>query len=470
MAYTRIHNIKSTLPKAIEYICNPDKTEEQLLVSGYNCEPYSAAFEFRATAALGRELKGDFTNQGGADNLAYHMIQSFSPYDNITPEQAHELGKKWADEILAGRYEYVIATHVDKGHIHNHIIFNSVSFLDYKKFNNYKVAARLREVSDRLCIENGLYVNRHPNLKKKSMSHYEWAKNKAGNSWKAKIRDILNEAILQTTDWNSFMEYLHDKGVEVKDGKRISFRLVGTAQERFCRGDRIQGGDYSREGIMAILSQPKEAKETQLSLSVSDLISESDKFAAHVEEEAAKTPYYGLQDLLDTLATIKHEEIASTTDFDACISIIDNDINVANEKIEELKRLNSSYTSIAKFLVVYNKYKPIKEAALKKAGFQRMRFEQIHAAELSEFDFAAEQLEKNGIMTNADPDKVIELAKQKLKSVSDLDAEINSCKQRATKIRKARNITLHILATAQRSNAQQTDRPLRPHHRHDADR
>lgn len=465
MAYTRIHAIKSTLPKAIEYICNPEKTEEQLLVSGYNCEPYSAAFEFRATAALGREIRGDFTNTGGADNLAYHMIQSFSPYDNITPEQAHELGKKWADEVLGGRYEYVIATHVDKGHIHNHIIFNATSFLDYKKFDNYKVARRLREVSDRLCIENGLYVKK-PNLKRKSMSHYEWAMAKAGRSWKAKIRVILNEAILQTNDWDSFLQYLHDHGVEVKEGKRISFRLIGTTQDNFCRGDRIHGGDYSRDGIMAMLGMSKEEKEARLGLSTSDTISESDKFAAYIEEEAAKTQYFGLQDLLDTLATIKHEEIAATKDFDASIAEIDGDITAATEKIDHLKELNSNYINIAKLLVVYNKYKHLKEEAMQKPAFQRMRFEQIHAEEFAAFDYAAAQLEKNGIMTNADPDKVIQLAKQKIKIISDIDAQIASCKQRVDKIRKARNITLQILAAAQRNNT----RSSRPQPRRNTDR
>lgn len=84
------------------------------------------------TAALGRELKGDYTKTGGANNLAYHMIQSFSPDDLISPEKAHDLGKKWADDILEGKYEYVISTHIDKGHIHNHIVFNSVSFLIIK--------------------------------------------------------------------------------------------------------------------------------------------------------------------------------------------------------------------------------------------------------------------------------------------------------------------------------------------------
>ena len=102
MAYTRIHPIKSTLNKALEYIENETKTQGQLFVSGYNVDPLFASTEFEMTAALAREVKGNYTNTGGSVNYAYHMIQSFSPYDKITPEQAHELGKQWADEILKG--------------------------------------------------------------------------------------------------------------------------------------------------------------------------------------------------------------------------------------------------------------------------------------------------------------------------------------------------------------------------------
>ena len=222
MAYTRIHAIKTTLNKALDYIENPAKTQEQLLVSGYNVDPISASVEYRMTAALAREMKGDYAKTGGADILAFHMIQSFSPYDKITPDQAHELGKKWADEILQGKHEYVISTHVDKGHIHNHIIFNSVSFYDYKKYETkpYKTAALLRKVSDRLCEEQGLSIIQNPNLKQKSPTHYEWEQHRAGTSWKAQIKENIDKAIEAATDYDSFKENLRKANVEIKEGTR----------------------------------------------------------------------------------------------------------------------------------------------------------------------------------------------------------------------------------------------------------
>ena len=129
MAITKIHAIKSTLGKALAYIENPDKTDGQMLVSGYNCEPQTASIDFEMTAVLAHKARN--LKRKRSTNLAYHLIQSFSPEDAVTPEQAHELGKKLAFEYTGGKYEYVVATHIDKGHIHNHIMINAVSFYDY---------------------------------------------------------------------------------------------------------------------------------------------------------------------------------------------------------------------------------------------------------------------------------------------------------------------------------------------------
>ena len=111
MAITKIHAIKSTLGKALAYIENPDKTDGQMLVSGYNCEPQTASIDFEMTAVLAHKARN--LKRKRSTNLAYHLIQSFSPEDAVTPEQAHELGKKLAFEYTGGKYEYVVATHID---------------------------------------------------------------------------------------------------------------------------------------------------------------------------------------------------------------------------------------------------------------------------------------------------------------------------------------------------------------------
>lgn len=124
MAVTKTHPIKSTLKAAIDYICNPEKTDGKLLVSSYGCAAETADIEFSWTRRHAID-KGT--------NLGRHLIQAFQPGE-VTPEQAHEIGMELAKEILGGKYEFVLTTHIDKDHVHNHLIFNAVSFVDYKHY------------------------------------------------------------------------------------------------------------------------------------------------------------------------------------------------------------------------------------------------------------------------------------------------------------------------------------------------
>lgn len=150
MAITKIHPIEVTLNYAVEYIIEPHKTEEQKYVDGFRCNPFIATNEFDKT-------KDDMQYSGKV--LGYHLIQSFFPGET-TPEMAHEIGKKLCEELLKGQYEYVISTHVDKEHIHNHIIINSVNAETGKSFSteldrkSNPAWKQIRTISDRLCKEN----------------------------------------------------------------------------------------------------------------------------------------------------------------------------------------------------------------------------------------------------------------------------------------------------------------------------
>lgn len=150
MAITKIHAVKVRLGDAINYIENPDKTDGQELISGYNTAPQTAVLDFSVTAAMARKARNTSAKKQG--NLAYHLIQSFSPDDAVTPERAHELGRKLAMEFTDGKFEFVVATHINKDSIHNHIIINAVSFYDYKKLRTvpYRTAQQIRSISD-LC-------------------------------------------------------------------------------------------------------------------------------------------------------------------------------------------------------------------------------------------------------------------------------------------------------------------------------
>lgn len=239
MAVTKIKAIRGTLSKAIAYILNPEKTDEKLLVSSYGCASETAAREFEWTRKLA-EQKG----MNPVRIIARHVIQSFE-IGEVTPELAHEIGKQFADEILGGKYEYVLATHIDKDHVHNHLIFNAVDFVNYHAYKSYKrIYYDMREVSDRLCKENGLSVI--PPSQNKGMGYKEYTEAKRGTSWKQKLKQTIDRLVITAKDYDDFLRLMQEAGYEIKTGKYISFRAEG--QERFTRSKTI-GENYTEERI-----------------------------------------------------------------------------------------------------------------------------------------------------------------------------------------------------------------------------
>ena len=227
------------MSKAIAYILNPEKTDEKLLVSSYGCASETAAREFEWTRKIA-EQKG----MNPVRIIARHVIQSFE-VGEVTPELAHEIGKQFADEILGGKYEYVLTTHIDKDHVHNHLIFNAVDFVDYHAYKSYKrIYYDMREVSDRLCKENGLSVI--PPSQNKGMGYKEYTEAKRGTSWKQKLKQTIDRLVITAKDYDDFLRLMQEAGYEIKTGKYISFRAEG--QERFTRSKTI-GENYTEERI-----------------------------------------------------------------------------------------------------------------------------------------------------------------------------------------------------------------------------
>ena len=233
MAVTEIHAIRTTLNKALDYIMNPKKTDDRLLVDGFGCSPETAALQFELT-------KKNFLKEKGI--LGFHIIQSFSPGE-VNYETAHKIGMELAEKIFDGRFQFVCATHIDRGHVHNHIIANSVSFENGDKFLSKKhTMYDIRNFSDELCCENGLSVITEP--KEKGRSQYEHSLDKKGKSWKSLLRQNIDKAILKTQSWDKFLLYMQKLNYEIKQGKYISFRAEG--QERFIRSKTL-GTDYTKK-------------------------------------------------------------------------------------------------------------------------------------------------------------------------------------------------------------------------------
>lgn len=474
MAYTRIHQIKTTLNKALAYIENPDKTSGYLLVSGYNCDPVSASLDFAMTAELAKTVSGNYEKTGGANVLAEHMIQSFSYDDKITPEQAHELGKKWADEITEGKYEYVISTHIDKGHIHNHIIFNATSFYDYKKYETvpYKTARRLREVSDRLCTEYGLEIIKNPKLKTKSPSQYEYQKKQKGLSWKEQVRQSIDKAIENTTDFESFRAELLKDGIEILDGKRITFHKIGVESENGragkVRGDRI-GEDYTRERITERLSEPKtkerkmvfatpQPEQKEAAPATAQRPAERQPvFASYdkqVEWEARKTQLAATKELAAALMTIRKEQVTQYADFDTKLAELRSTSGTVRGTIKTLDDKNTQYKNAAKYLLAYNQYLPVYQELQKQSIFSKSKYETKYSGELAAFKFAAEQLEKMGVNTTVDPNKVIALVREQDSKANELAGNLRQVEERISQLRKAQEIVRSIQSNEQQKEQQ----------------
>ena len=258
MAYLKIFPIKVTDKKALDYITNPDKTDEKLLVSSFGCSPETADLEFSMTREMAKKNGMD-----KGDNLAFHLIQSFKPGE-VDAENAHRLGQQFADEVLKGKYEYVISTHVDKKHIHNHIIFNAASFVDHHKYvSNKRSYHKLCRISNRICHENGLATSMPTGEKGKS--YKENMEYHRGTSWKAKLRVAVDKAIWTSINYEEFLQKMQLAGYEVRQGKHLSFRAP--EQKNFTYMKSL-GSYYSEENVRIRLAKNRSKAKVPKHLSI----------------------------------------------------------------------------------------------------------------------------------------------------------------------------------------------------------
>lgn len=238
MATTKIWSVKGRIDHLVNYVLDPRKTERQLYATGINCTPGSATAEMNATKRL-------YGKTGGI--VAFHGYQSFDTGE-VEPRIAHEIGTRLARKLWGDRFEVVVATHVDKGHVHNHFAINSVSFADGKRFHcDAKLYRAMRQRSDELCAEYDLSVIENP--KHGKAKHYgEWIAEREGKpTWRSIVKQDVDEAVDKAATDKQFYQNLRSIGYEVKLGKDISVRPPG--KERFLRLARNFGDEYTYEGI-----------------------------------------------------------------------------------------------------------------------------------------------------------------------------------------------------------------------------
>ena len=384
MAVTKIHPIKSTLRKALDYIENPDKTDEKLFVSSYGCSYETADIEFQML--LDQALKK-------GNNLAHHLIQAFEPGET-TPEQAHEIGRQLADEVLGGKYPYVITTHIDKGHLHNHIIFCAVDMANQRKYiSNRQSYAYIRRTNDRLCREHGLSVVMPG--KDKGKSYAEWDAQRKGKSWKAKLKTAIDAAIPQARDFDSFLRLMEAQGYEMKRGKFISFRSPG--QERFTRCKTL-GVDYTEEAItrrikgLAVDRGPKRKVEQGISLRIEI---ENNIKAQQSAGYARWAKLYNLKQAAKALNFLTEHQIESYESLESRLDEISTANDEAAAALKAVERRLGEMALLIKNLSAYKQLRPVAlelRNAKDKAAFRRQ-----HESQLILYEAAAKALKEAGV-------------------------------------------------------------------------
>ena len=355
MAVTKIKPIKSTLKKALEYIQNPDKTDDKMLVSSFGCSYETADIEFAFTLSQALD-KGN--------NLAHHLIQSFEPGE-VSFEKAHEIGKQLADAVTKGQYEYVLTTHIDKGHVHNHIIFCAVNFVDYHKYNSNKRSYYgIRNINDRLCYENGLSVIT-PEKGRKGKSYIEYQTAKTGTSWKGKLKEAVDLLIPQIKDFEELLEKLQASGYEIKLGKYVSCRAPG--QERFTRLKTL-GIDYTEEAIQKRIAgiRSRNVKIPKQEQGISLLIDIENNIKA--QQSAGYEHWAKIHNLKQAAKTMNFLTENNILQYEELIKKIDEIILDSEQTADSLKQNEKKLSDMAvliKNISTYQKTKDIHRGYIK---------------------------------------------------------------------------------------------------------
>ena len=383
MAVTKIKAIRGTLSKAIAYILNPEKTDEKLLVSSYGCASETAAREFEWTRKIA-EQKG----MNPVRIIARHVIQSFE-IGEVTPELAHEIGKQFADEILGGKYEYVLTTHIDKDHVHNHLIFNAVDFVDYHAYKSYKrIYYDMREVSDRLCKENGLSVI--PPSQNKGMGYKEYTEAKRGTSWKQKLKQTIDRLVITAKDYDDFLRLMQEAGYEIKTGKYISFRAEG--QERFTRSKTI-GENYTEERIKERIAgrTPRRSQRQSTPKGIS-LIGDIQERIRLIDSKGYehKAKLTILKEAARTLNYLTENNLLQYADLEKKVEDVHSSYDRTGKELKGVEARLREVQPLIKNISNYQRLKPVYDAFQK--AKDKPSFKAKHEAELVIFEAARSTL------------------------------------------------------------------------------
>ena len=388
MAITEIHPIKLTLNLAIDYIVNGDKTDEQILVSTHKCHESTAHTQFLRT-------RNDAGTKGTV--LARHLIQSFLPGET-TPEIAHQIGMELCKKILKDEYEFVLSTHIDKGHIHNHIIFNNVNIVTGRCYqSNKKSYHQIRYQNDKLCKENNLSVidEFYESYKKKYKTNGKsWHENehaKRGTSWKSRLQFDIDRMVKQSKDWDDFLKKMADLGYEIKYGKHIAFKPKD--KPRSTRSKTI-GEDYTEERLKERIAEISSIKTPAVKKRIGNVIDMNTNVKV---KESKGYEYWATKHNLNTMAEsvifLREQGIKSVKQLNEYIQKaaderqnLQDKIKVIDEEMLLLSATMEQVNTVKKYRAYYKEYK---------ANSSDKSFFEEYKAQITLYENALSELKKS---------------------------------------------------------------------------
>ena len=339
-----------------------------------------------SVAPMKRQILSEYTLSQAlqkGNNLAFHLIQSFEPGE-VDYQKAHEIGKQLADAVTKGQHEYVLTTHIDKGHVHNHIIFCAVNFVDHHKYNSNKRSYYgIRNMSDKLCRENGLSVV-VPGKGSKGKSYAEYQAEKTGTSWKGKLKTTVDALIPQVSSFEELLTRLQAAGYEIKPGKYVSCRAPG--QERFTRLKTL-GADYTEEAVRERIAgrRTKVAKAPREQRGVSLLIDiENSIKAAQSKGYEQWAKIHNLKQAAKTMNFLTEHKIEQYADLVSRIEEMAAESGQAADALKNAEKRLAEMAVLIKNVSTYQKTKPVYDAYRKARNREKYRAGQEQAIILHE--------------------------------------------------------------------------------------
>ena len=389
-------NISTAIADIIDYVENPQKTDFGKFIYGYECDTRLADAEFLLSKRQYANLTG--RNQGADDVIAYHLRQAFKPGE-VTPEEANQIGRELALKLTKGNHAFVVCTHVDKHHVHNHIIINSTTLDCQKKFRNFWGSTwAIRRMNDKLCLEHGLSIIENP---KPSREHYgTWLGNKKQPSFQEQIRIVIDAALEEKPkDFEELLKKLEAAGIEVnRERKHLRFRVPG--QENYTRCDTLKG-DYTEQAIKERIAGTRAVKPCH-AFSKKPV----SKVGLLVDIEAAirsgKGPGYerwakvfNLKQLSQAVLYLKEHGDMGYEDLLEKANATTTNFNTLSVQIKDLESKMNANAELQKQIVNYAKTRAV-YVEYRKAGYSK-KFRTEHEAEILLHQAAKNHFDELGI-------------------------------------------------------------------------